>query len=116
MLPTTDQPFQIAGFELFTCENLLDRRQLQDHTQYPSHGAVAPQDLVIENQVLQFAALNGHDDRPVCAIQWRKYTLRTRLQGKTVVLVATADTNAATQAELFIQPGNFHPGLVWIMG
>ena len=116
MLPTTDQPFQIAGFELFTCQNLLDRWQFQDHAQYASHGTVAPQDLAIKHQVLQFAALDGHDDRPVGAIQWRKYALRTRLQGETVVLVATADTNAATQAELFIQPGNFHPGLVWIMG
>ena len=25
------QRFQVAGLELFTCQDLLDRRQLQDH-------------------------------------------------------------------------------------
>jgi len=38
----SQQCFQVAGLQLFTRQGLLDRRQLQDHTQYCSHGAVAP--------------------------------------------------------------------------
>ncbi len=44
--------FQVAGLELLTCQNLLNRWQFQNHTQYPGHGAMAPQDMVIKNKVL----------------------------------------------------------------
>ncbi len=110
------QRFQVAGFELFACQGLFDRRQLQDHTQHPGHGTVAPQDLVIENQVLQFAAFDGHDDCPVCAVQWRQHSLRARLQGQAIVLVTAAYADATTEAKVLVQPGDLHLGLFRIVG
>ena len=63
---------------------MFERRQFQYHTQYPGHGAVAPQHLAIKNQVLQFAAFDGHDDGAVRSVQGCQNPLGSRLQGQAV--------------------------------
>ncbi len=65
------QCFKISGFYLAACQDLFDRRQLQDHAKDCGKGAMAEQDLVIKNQMLQFIPFNSHDHCPVGAVKGR---------------------------------------------
>jgi hypothetical protein len=54
------QIFQVAGFHLLAGHDLLDGRELENHTQNGGHGAMIPVGLIVEDQVLQLAPLDGY--------------------------------------------------------
>ena len=54
------QIFQVAGFHLLAGHDLLDGRELENHAQNGGHGAMIPVGLIVEDQVLQLAPLDGH--------------------------------------------------------
>ena len=54
------QIFQVAGFHLLAGHDLLDGWDLENHAQNGGHGAMIPVGLIVEDQVLQLASLDGH--------------------------------------------------------
>jgi len=63
-----EESFQVMGLDLAVGEELLDGRKLQNDAQKGSQCPVTEEDAVIENEVLEFVPLNGHDNRSVHGI------------------------------------------------
>src|SRR5664279_1358386 len=57
--------------------------------------------LVVEYEVLEFAALNGHHDRAVSGIHGRDHALTSQLQPDRL-LITNSSADAATEADLFV--------------
>lgn len=60
--------FQIDGFKLLVCHGPLHWWQLEDRAQDGSQGTVTGKGLVVEDQVLQFAFFDGHQDHAMDGI------------------------------------------------
>ncbi len=58
---SAEEIFEVAGFYLLHGQQLLDRRQFEYCSQDCGQCPVAEQDPVVEYQVLEFAAFEGHD-------------------------------------------------------
>lgn len=56
-----EEAFEVAGFHLPAGHDLLDGRQLENHAEDGGHGAVVPLGLIVEDEVLEQAALDGHE-------------------------------------------------------
>ena len=53
--------FEVAGFHLLAGHDLLDGRELENHAEDGGHGAMIPLRLIVEDEVLELAALDGHE-------------------------------------------------------
>ena len=71
LFPPNEQTFQVAGLDLLVSHHLLEEWQLQDNTQDSGQCSMTRQDIVVEYQILQLAALNGHHNRPMGRVQGR---------------------------------------------
>jgi hypothetical protein len=56
-----NQSFQVARLHLLTGHYLFERRKPQDCAGKRGKGAMAEENLLVEDQVLQFAPLDRHD-------------------------------------------------------
>ena len=66
-----NQVLHVARFYLLARHDLLDGRQMQDDAQHRGQGAMIPQRTVIENQILQVAALDSHRHGTVEGVEGR---------------------------------------------
>jgi len=55
------QLFKVARLHLPARHYLFDRGEFQDHSQDGGHGAMIPIRLIVEDEVLKLAPLNGHE-------------------------------------------------------
>jgi hypothetical protein len=78
---TKGQGLQITGLDLVGGHGPGHRRQAQDDPQHGGQGPVMPQDLVVEQQVLQVAPFDGHHHRPVGAVQGCEHPIGPVLEG-----------------------------------
>ena len=105
------QIFQVTGFHLLAGHDLLDGREFENHAQNGGHGAMIPVSLIVEDQVLQLAPLDGHQRGAVSGGDGGKHTLGAcvELDG---CAWAGADADAAAEAEGFVETGLLALGLV----
>src|ERR1017187_7040397 len=100
--PTTGQQIvQIAGLHLLARHHLFQRRQFENYTKNGGHRTMAGKRLIVEDGGLEFAVLNGHDNRAMSGIHGRDHTSPPLLQPDGL-LVANRSAHAATEADLFV--------------
>ena len=79
-------------------------RQLQYRPQHSRHEAVAVQDLVVENKILQVASFGGHQHHPMRGIQRSYGTVGTGSQFQTVGGAAT-DAHSTSKTNVGVKRG-----------
>ncbi len=104
VLGACHQCFQVTGFYLLVRHNLFHRGQLEYGTKNGRERPVTPQDTVVENEILQLSALDRHHNCPMNAVERRNDPCGARFKSKTFGL-ARADTETASQADVFIEFG-----------
>ena len=73
-----DEALHVAGVELAARERPLHLRELQDRAEDRGHRAVAPERLVVEDQLLELSALDRHADDPVGRVDGGDHALAPR--------------------------------------
>jgi len=89
--------------------------EFENHSEDGGHGAMIRLRLVVEDQVLQLAALDGHEHSAVGGGDGGEHTLFAGAERDSAV-GACAYANSATQAEGFIDARLFALGLVRVPG
>lgn len=98
---TGQQLVQVDRFKLLAGQGLLNRRQLQDGAEDLSHGPVAGESLVVEEQILQSALLDGLQDKAVGAVH-RSDDLNRALLHMNGLGGTVPGADAAAQTEVFV--------------
>ena len=106
---------KVARLHLPAGHDLFDGRKFENHSQNGSHGAMIPVRLIVEDEVLQFAPLNGHQHGTVGSGDGRNHALLASLQ-LDAGLAASTDAESAAQAERLIDARLSALGLVRITG
>ncbi len=65
--------FQIAGPQLAARQQAFNGRQFENNAEQNGQGAVTVQDLVVEDNMLQGVAFDGHQNHPMGGIQRRHH-------------------------------------------
>ena len=91
------------GLHLPAGHGLLQGRQLEDHAEDGGHGLVMDVGLVIEDQVLELPALDGHQYHAMGRVDRRDDAPGPRAQAESTP-GAGAHAHAAAQADGFVQP------------
>src|ERR1035437_501213 len=110
-----EEAFEVAGLHLAAGHDLLDGRELENYAEDGGHGAVVPLRLIVEDEVLELAALDGHEHGAVGDGDGGEHALLAGAERDSAV-GAGADTETATQAEGFVEAGFFALGLVRVGG
>ena len=92
---------KISRPNLLAGQSSFDRRQFQDHAEHSRQGSVTPKNLIVENQVLQFAPLDCHQNNFVRRVNRSNNATGARLYGQGPDFTVTG-TDAAAKAELFV--------------
>ena len=96
-----EQGAEVARTELLAGQDLFDRWEFQDHAEQRRQGTMAAEHLVVENQVLQLAALDRHEHNLVRRVDRRDDALLPRLHGQGADS-AVAGADPAAKAEVFV--------------
>jgi hypothetical protein len=111
----SDHGVEITGLDLAAGEGPLDGRQLEDGPEDRGHGPVAREGLVVEDEVLELAPLDGHEDRLVDRGEGGDDPLGTRFEAEALRL-ADADADPAPEAEVLVDLGHLLPRMGGIVG
>lgn len=103
--------FKITGFYLLTGKELLRRREAENHSQHSSKCPMAPQDSVVEYQVLELSPFYRHDNGTVSAVQRCNDSRWPGFQLKGFWLAYT-NAQSASETDFFVQLRQL---LLWIL-
>lgn len=106
---------KISRADLLAGQSSFDRRQFQDNPEHRRQGAMTPENMIIEDQILQLPAFDRHQHNLVCRVDWGNNATGARLHGYGVdFTIAGTDTTA--KAEVLVEDGMFTAGTVIIFG
>ena len=94
--------FDESGLELLLRQGALDGGHFEDGAEHAGQQPVAEEHAVVEDEVLQAAALGGHDHGAVRGVERRDGAFRTGDEHGGAV-IAAARTDAAAQADLGVE-------------
>ena len=106
---------EVAGFHLLAGHDLLYGRQLENYAEDGGHGAMIPLCLIVEDEVLELAALDSHEHGAVGGGDGGEHALLAGAERNSAV-GADADADTATQAEGFVEASLFAFGLMRVTG
>jgi len=109
------EALEVAGFHLLAGHDLLDGGQLENYAEDGGHGAMIPLRLIVEDEVLELASLDGHEHGAVGGGDRGEHALGAGMEGDSAV-GAGADADAATQAKGFVEARFFALGLMRVAG
>ena len=95
---------KISRSNLLTGESSCNRWQFEDDSKHRRQSPVTPEDLIVENQVLQLAAFDRHQHSFMRRVDRSDDTTGTRLHGQGSN-ATTSGTNPAAETKVLVDNG-----------